>query len=86
MDLEKIRAPECNRREWQHLSTTVDLQSVKYDCCDESYPDMTFTFQLQRSSPAYRALMVLPCLGKYISPCITCNSYAPRNLCENTFC
>ena len=50
-------------REWQQLSSTVDVQSVKYDCCEESYPDMTFTFQLQRSSPAYRALMVLPCLG-----------------------
>ena len=51
-------------REWQSLSTSVDVQSVKYDCCDESYPDITFTFQLQRSSPAYRALMVLPCLGR----------------------
>jgi len=49
-------------REWQSLGTTVDMQKVTYDCCDESYPDMTFTFQLQRSSPAYRALMVLPCL------------------------
>ena len=51
------------------MGTTVDMQKVTYDCCDESYPDMTFTFQLQRSSPAYRALMVLPCLGTYLTNC-----------------
>ena len=55
------------------MGATVDLQSTKYDCCDEQYPDITFIFQLQRSSPAYRALMVLPCLGMSNLDILTCS-------------
>ena len=37
-----------------------------YACCKEPYPDVSFKFRIQRDSPAYRAIIVLPCLGKYM--------------------
>ncbi len=52
-----------NNREWTLLATTVEKRGVKYECCPQLYPDVTFSFILQRSSPSYRALLILPCLG-----------------------
>ena len=33
-----------------------------YPGIEQYYPDITFTFHLQRSSPSYRAGVILPCL------------------------
>ena len=52
-----------DNREWQILELTAEKRTVKYDCCDEGYPDVTFDFFLKRESPAYRSVIVLPCLG-----------------------
>ena len=43
---------------------TAQKNVAYYQCCSEPYPDIQFTFKLQRDSPAYRAIIVLPCLGK----------------------
>ena len=34
----------------------------KYPSVKETYPDVTFTFNLQRNSPSYRSGIILPCL------------------------
>ena len=51
-----------DNREWDILKSEAEAKSVTYKCCNESYPDVTFTFVLQRVSPTYRSVIVLPCL------------------------
>ena len=52
--------------EWKILDgkPTVERNEMHYACCEEPYPDISFKFKIQRDSPAYRAIIVLPCLGK----------------------
>jgi len=49
-------------KEWIVLSSYATRNTNKYASVPETYPDVTFTFLLQRSSPAYRASIILPCL------------------------
>jgi len=49
-------------KEWIVLNTSVATNTNKYPSVSESYPDVTFTFNLQRNSPSYRAAIILPCL------------------------
>jgi len=49
-------------KEWDVLSSYATRNTNKYASVPETYPDVTFTFILQRSSPAYRAAIILPCL------------------------
>ena len=51
-----------NNREWDVLSHDATQKVVTYPCCNESYPDVTFEFVLQRNSPTYRSVIILPCL------------------------
>jgi hypothetical protein len=52
-----------DNREWSIIAPiTAEMKTMHYQCCDEGYPDITFTFKLQRDSPAYRAIIILPCL------------------------
>lgn len=51
-----------NNKEWTITSTSANISKTKYKCCVEKYPDITFTFTIQRKSPTYRATVVLPCL------------------------
>ena len=51
-----------NNREWDLKSHDAKTKVVSYECCNESYPDVTFTFVLQRNSPAYKSVIILPCL------------------------
>ena len=53
-----------NNREWDIIEKRSKRRKVKYACCPEEYPEVTFTFFLQRNAPGYRSLVVLPCLGK----------------------
>ena len=53
--------------EWNILGKpSVERNVMYYACCKEPYPDVSFKFRIQRDSPAYRAIIVLPCLGKYM--------------------
>ena len=53
-----------DNRQWKIIGKiTAEHKKTFYDCCDEPYPDVTFTFNLQRDSQGYRAIVVLPCLG-----------------------
>ena len=52
-------------REWKIKGKLGAVKrNRKYSCCEEFYPDVTFNFNLQRDSPAYRSIIVLPCLGE----------------------
>ena len=44
------------------MKTDAVAKSVSYECCNETYPDVTFEFVLQRKSPTYKSVIVLPCL------------------------
>jgi len=48
--------------EWDILTTVAVMSTAKYECCPESYPDVTFSFFIQRNSAFYRCAIILPCL------------------------
>ena len=53
-----------DNREWKVLgSPSAEKFAVKYPCCPEKYEYIDFKFELQRDSPAYRSVIILPCLG-----------------------
>ncbi len=44
-----------DNREWQIIQPVKAVKKTAYySCCDEGYPDITFTFKLKRDSPGYR--------------------------------
>jgi len=49
-------------KEWQILTATATRNTNKYESVPETYPDVTFTFYLQRLSPSYKATIILPCM------------------------
>jgi len=49
-------------KEWKVESSTATRSENKYETVAETYPDVTFTFQISRRSPSYRAAIILPCL------------------------
>lgn len=52
-----------DNREWKIVGEiSAEKKNTYYQCCPEPYPDVTFTFTLQRDSQGYRAIIVLPCL------------------------
>ena len=44
------------------MKSEASRNNNTYPGIEEHYPDVTFTFKLQRSSPSYRAGVILPCL------------------------
>ncbi len=52
-----------DNKEWKIVKMPAARNQLYYSCCNESYPEVTFTFYLQRRSPAYYSLIILPCLG-----------------------
>ena len=52
-----------DNKEWQLVkSPEASKKNNTYPGFEQFYPDITFTFNLQRSSPSYRAGVILPCL------------------------
>ena len=51
-----------NLGEWNIVSTSAKLNEKKYDCCNESYLDTEFQFNLERRSHGYKVTIVSPCL------------------------
>lgn len=62
--------------EWDLLGFTSERNELKYNCCPQPYPDVTFTVHIQRRSMYYVFNLVLPCffiviitvLGFYLPP------------------
>ncbi|XP_031571984.1 neuronal acetylcholine receptor subunit alpha-9-like [Actinia tenebrosa] len=46
--------------EWHLVSVPAKRNVIKYFCCEEPYPDVTFTFILQRRSLFYMMNLILP--------------------------
>ena len=51
-----------DNKEWRMTKSEVTTSNSTYPGIEEFYPDVTFTLTVQRSSPAYRAGVILPCL------------------------
>jgi len=49
-------------KEWKVESSEAIKSDNHYESVPEKYPDITFTFHLSRTSPSYRAAIILPCL------------------------
>jgi len=49
-------------KEWQVETHTASQNNNKYKGIPEDYPDVTLNFTLRRTSPSYRAAVILPCL------------------------
>jgi len=49
-------------KEWQVENSRATRNTNKYKGVPETYPDITLTFELRRTSPSYRAAIILPCL------------------------
>ena len=45
---------------WKVLSYNSNYNEMKYSCCPEIYPDITFTFNLERKSGYYDLNIILP--------------------------
>ena len=45
---------------WKVLSYKASYNEVKYGCCPEIYPDITFTFYLERKSGYYDLNIIIP--------------------------
>ncbi len=45
---------------WDVLDYNVNYNEVKYFCCPEIYPDITFSFYLQRKSGYYDLNIIIP--------------------------
>ncbi|XP_033102308.1 neuronal acetylcholine receptor subunit alpha-3-like [Anneissia japonica] len=48
--------------EWDIVETPIKKHVMKYDCCEEIYVDLTFSFVLHRKPLFYIVTMVMPCL------------------------
>lgn len=46
--------------EWHLVSVPAERNVLKYFCCEEPFPDVTFTFILQRRSLFYMMNLILP--------------------------
>jgi nicotinic acetylcholine receptor len=48
--------------EWDLLQITLVRNEVRYACCIEPYPDVTFTVVMRRRTLFYIVNIILPCL------------------------
>jgi hypothetical protein len=48
--------------EWTVMSAPAKKNIKKYPCCDEPYPDLTFTVNIKRQPAFYNYILILPCV------------------------
>ena len=48
--------------EWELLKIYGIRNEMRYQCCDEPYPDVTFTIQMRRRTLYYLFNIIFPCL------------------------
>lgn len=49
--------------EWDIMQATAKRNTILYECCPESYYDITFHFKLRRKPLFYTVNLILPCVG-----------------------
>ena len=53
-----------DNREWKVIGKPkANHNQIKYPCCVETYEYIDFKFEIERDSPSYRSVIILPCLG-----------------------
>ena len=60
MDYEKILRPGMENLQWKLVKVTVERNDIRYPCCEESYPDITYNFTVRRRSTFATHLFVGP--------------------------
>lgn len=50
-----------DNQEWRVEGITANRSEKKYACCDEPYPDVTFTIHMRRGSLFYIVNLIAPC-------------------------
>ena len=58
--------------EWDLVDIPAERNELKYDCCPEPYPDVTFIIILQRKYLFYLFNLVIPCfviVRKFLTSC-----------------
>lgn len=51
---------QIENSEWKVLNVSSYRHDKMYACCAESYPDVTYSVEIQRRSPTYRAVVFTP--------------------------
>lgn len=59
--------------EWRYLDFANERHEVKYSCCEEIYPDLTFNLKVKRKATFYVMHIILPYI---ITSAIALFSYA----------
>lgn len=54
--------------EWEILTTKGKRNTVKYECCKEVYPDVTYYMEMKRKGGFYNYILVFPC---FLLTCLT---------------
>ena len=47
--------------EWDLMSVSAKKNIIKYPCCDEPYPDVSFYITLRRKTLFYTINLIIPC-------------------------
>nr|CAD7411713.1 unnamed protein product [Timema poppensis] len=56
-----IWVEERKNREWKYVSAKTIANVKKYECCpNDTFPDVTLTFQLERHSSRHVAIIIMP--------------------------
>lgn len=49
-------------KEWKIVENRGVKNVIKYTCCPEIYPDLTFILRMRRSAVFYNYILILPCV------------------------
>ena len=49
--------------EWDVMAVPARRNQIKYQCCEEFYPDITFNITLRRKTLFYTCNLIIPCVG-----------------------
>ena len=74
-----MRASDCqmetddyvDSNEWKLLEHPAKKNVIKYPCCVEPYPDLTYTIRVKRIAVFYSFILVLPCVLLSSPPLLT---------------
>nr|CAD7203040.1 unnamed protein product [Timema douglasi] len=63
-----IWVEERKNREWKYVSAKSFANVKKYECCpNDTFPDVTLTFQLERHSSRHVAIIIMPAVDRWSS-------------------
>lgn len=48
--------------EWELLTASARRNVIKYQCCPDLYPDLTFRINIKRQATFYNFVLIIPCV------------------------